>query len=544
MRVLISQLNPIIGDLEGNTQKIIQTLDFAREKEVDIVLFSELTLCGYPPEDLLLHPSFIDAQEKYLERIIRASSRLMAFVGVVRRNRSEGEKPIFNSAAVICDGQLLGYQDKRLLPTYDVFDERRYFEPGSASQIWEYKGMRIGVLICEDIWQHAGYVGYTQYQKDPVLDLLPLEPNLVLNLSASPYQFQKPDMRVKVCSKCARTLGVPVLMSCQVGGNDQIIFDGHSVYVDEKGNLRQLGKGFEEDQMLVDLDAPACPAPFNYDPVEDLYEALVLGVRDYLHKLGFKKGCLGLSGGIDSALVACIARDALGKENVLAISMPSRYSSEGSKKDAAELAKRLGIEFMEIPIETPFEAFLEVLSPIFAGRAPDTTEENLQARIRGTLLMAVSNKFGHIVLSTGNKSEMGMGYCTLYGDMCGGLGVISDVTKEQVYLLCRWINRNEEIIPQSIIEKVPSAELKPNQKDSDTLPPYEVIDKVIAGYVEEYYSPEEIAKKYNLPVDVVIDLVRRLHRAEYKRRQAAPGIRVSKKAFRVGRRYPIVQGWM
>ncbi|MES2122697.1 MAG: NAD+ synthase [Chlamydiota bacterium] len=544
MRILVAQLNPVIGDLEGNTQKIIQTLDEARTKEVDIVLFSELSLCGYPPEDLLLHPSFIDAQQKYLDMVIRASARLMVLVGFVRRNPSQGEKSIFNSAAIIQDGKLIGYEDKRLLPTYDVFDERRYFEPGTSTRLWEYKGKKIGVLICEDIWQHAGYVGYTNYSRDPVLDLVPLKPDLVLNLSASPYQFQKPDIRVKVCTKCAKTLHVPVILCCQVGGNDQLVFDGSSIYVDAEGHLRQIAKGFEEDLMIVDLEAPACPCPFSYDPIKDLYKALVLGVRDYFHKQGFKKGCLGLSGGIDSALVACIAVDALGKENVLAIGMPSRYSSELSLSDARVLAQRLGVEWMEAPIEKPFQDFLDMLQPHFQGKGPDVTEENLQARIRGMILMAISNKLGYIVLSTGNKSEMGMGYCTLYGDMCGGLGVISDVTKQQVYALSRWINRAGEVIPQSTIDKEPSAELRPNQKDSDSLPPYSVVDKVLQGYVEEYLSPEEIAAKYELPVEVVLDLVRRIHRAEYKRRQAAPGIRVSKKAFRVGRRYPIVQGWM
>ena len=544
MRIFVAQLNPTVGDMEGNTQKIIQALDRARTKEADIVLFPELTLCGYPPEDLLLHQSFIDAQEIYLEKVIRASARLMVFVGVVRRNTSNGEKPIFNSAAAIYDGKLLGFEDKRLLPTYDVFDERRYFEPGASVHIWELKGKRIGVLICEDIWQHAGYVGNTQYARDPVLDLLPMKPDVVLNLSASPYQFQKPDMRVQVCSKCAKTLHCPVILCCQVGANDQLVFDGYSVYVDGEGHLRQIGKGFEEDDMIVDLDAPACPCPFAYDPMKDLYQALVLGVRDYFHKSGFKKGCLGLSGGIDSALVASIAVDALGKENILALVMPSRYSSPGSITDSKKLANNLGIEMREIPIEKPFETFLELLNPFFDGKAPDVTEENMQARIRGNILMAISNKLGYIVLSTGNKSEMGMGYCTLYGDMCGGLSVISDVSKRQVYALCKWINRDKEIIPLSIIEKVPSAELRPNQKDSDTLPPYEIVDRVLQGYVEEYLSPEEISEKYDVPVEVAIDLVRRVHRAEYKRRQAAPGIRVSKKAFRVGRRYPIVQGWV
>lgn len=544
MRILVAQLNPTIGDLKGNTEKIIRTFESARRQKADIVLFPELTLCGYLPEDLMLHPSFIDAQEEQLKEIVAASSGLMALVGLIRRNPSEGEKPIFNSAAIIQDGKLIGFEDKRLLPTYDVFDERRYFEAGVRTPIWEYKGKRIGVLICEDIWQHAGYVRYTNYAKDPVLELLPLKPDLILNLSASPYQFQKPDVRVNVCCKCAKTLHAPVLLCCQVGGNDQLIFDGYSLYVDKEGNLRQIAKGFEEDEMLVDLEAPHGSCPFLYDPMQDLYKALVLGVKDYFRKQGFKKGCVGLSGGIDSALVACIAVEALGKENVLGVSMPSRYSSEGSVKDAELLAKHLGIECLKIPIEKPFQDFLELFEPIFQEKAPDITEENLQARIRGMILMGISNKLSYIVLSTGNKSELALGYCTLYGDMCGGLSVISDVTKEQVYELSKWINKDKEIIPQSTIDKPPSAELRPGQKDSDSLPDYSIVDKVLHGYVEEFLSPEEIAKKYDLPFDVVLDLIRKIHRAEYKRRQAAPGLRVSRKAFTIGRRYPIVQGWI
>lgn len=544
MRILVAQLNPIVGDFEGNTRKIIQLLDHARSKQADVVVLSELVLCGYPPEDLLLHSSFIDANQKYLEKIVQASSRLMVILGMVRRNPANKEKPIFNSAAVIQDGKLVGFEDKQLLPTYDVFDERRYFEPGTTTQIWEFKGKKIGVMICEDIWQHAGIVNDTYYAHDPVLDFLSLKPDIVLNLSSSPYQFQKPSTRVKVCAKCAKTLNCPVILCCQVGANDQLVFDGYSLCVNREGQLVQVAKGFEEDEMLIDLNAPMKPCEFSYDPIEDLYHALVLGVRDYFHKQGFKKGCLGLSGGIDSALVACIAADALGKENVLAITMPSRYSSPGSITDSELLARHLGIELMCIPIEKPFQSFLELLQPFFQGKPQDVAEENMQARIRGLILMAISNKHGYIVMSTGNKSEMALGYCTLYGDMAGGLGVISDVTKQQVYHLARWLNRHQEVIPQSIIDKIPSAELRPNQKDTDSLPEYAIVDHVLQGYVEESLSPEEIAQKYNIAIEMVIDLVRRIHRAEYKRRQAPPGIRVTKKAFNIGRRYPIVQGWL
>ncbi|NGX38705.1 MAG: Glutamine-dependent NAD(+) synthetase [Chlamydiae bacterium] len=541
MRICVAQLNPIIGDLKGNTEKILRAIEKAREQKGDIILFSELTICGYAPEDLLLHEDFIAANEECLKEIVKASAHLCVIVGLVRHNPGKG-KPLLNSAAVICDGQILGYYDKRLLPTYDVFDERRYFEPGKEVKTFEIKGKKIGVIICEDIWEHSGYVE-TPYKHDPVVDLLQEKPDLLLNLSASPYQFDKPDVRVEVCAKAGQTLNCPVILCCQVGGNDELIFDGYSVCVDAQGNLRQLGKGFEEDFFTVDLDSPICNVPFQYDPTNDLFKALVLGVHDYFTKLGFTQGCLGLSGGIDSALVACIAAEALGPENVLAISMPSRYSSEGSKRDAEILAKNLNLPFKTISIEEPFDDYLALLEPHFEGKEPDVTEENLQARIRGMILMAISNKHGYIVLSTGNKSEMGLGYCTLYGDMCGGLSVIGDVLKTQVYELCRWINREKEIIPWSIIERPPSAELRPDQKDLDALPEYDIVDKVMKGYVEDHLSAAVIAERFNIDRAIVDDLVHRLHRAEYKRRQAPPLIRVSKKAFSVGRRFPIVQGW-
>lgn len=544
MRVLVAQLNPIVGDLHGNTKKALKAIEKARFSKADVVLFPELTICGYPPEDLVHHPHFIEEMQNCLHIIAQACKGIMAIVGLVRKNEFVGEKPLLNSAAVIQDGKVVGFHDKWLLPTYDVFDERRYFEPGSTIQVWEWRGKKMGVIICEDIWQHAGYVSYTRYHRDPILELVPLKPDLLLNLSASPYQFQKTDTRVKVCAASAKTLSCPVLLCCQVGGNDQLIFDGYSVCVDKKGHLRELAKGFTEDLMLVDLDAPVCPCTFHYDPLRDLYQALVLGVRDYFHKSGFSKGCLGLSGGIDSALTACIAVDALGKENVLGVLMPSRYTSASSIKDAEDLAKNLGIRHINISIEKPFGAFLGILEPHFEGKAPDITEENLQSRTRGVILMALSNKLGYVVLSTGNKSEMAMGFATLYGDMCGGLSVLSDVLKAQVYKLAALVNKDKEIIPRSTMEKVPTAELRPNQKDTDSLPEYAVVDVVLQSYVEEYLSPEEIAKKHDLPLDLVTDLVQRIHNAEYKRRQSPPGIRVSKKAFRVGRRYPIVQGWM
>jgi len=546
MKILVAQRNPIVGDIDGNTAKILESMDEARKKGAELVMFGELTLCGYPPEDLVYHNTFIDSMELHLERIVKASKGLTVIVGLIRRNIDEGEKHLLNSAAVIHDGHLLGFQDKWLLPTYDVFEERRYFEPGKETKIWEIGGKRIGLIICEDIWQHAGYVGYTRYERDPVQALVELNPDILLNISASPYQFQKPDVRVNVCAKAAKTLKCPVVMCCQVGANAQIIFDGYSVYVNEKGELCQLAKGFSEDAMLIDLEAEACPVPFEYEPMTNLVQALELGVKDYFAKCGFTKACLGLSGGIDSALVAYIAARALGPENVLGISMPSCFTTNASIGDAKTFAENLGMEFLEIPIKKPFDAYLHLLEPHFQGKEADITEENLQARIRGIILMAMSNKHGYIVLSTGNKSEVALGYSTLYGDMCGGLGVIGDVTKTKVYDLCRHINKIEkkEVILNTIIDKPPSAELRPDQIDLDSLPEYGVIDNVLEGYVENYLSIDEVALKYHIPQEQVLELVQMIHAAEYKRRQGPPILRVSKKSFGVGRRYPIVQKWL
>jgi NAD+ synthase (glutamine-hydrolysing) len=541
MRILLAQMNPIVGDISGNTRKIVEALQKGRELKADLVLFSELCITGYPPEDFLLMPHFIETAHRALQDIIAASQGLVVIVGLPRQNPGIGEKKLLNSAAIIENQTLLGFQDKALLPTYDVFDEKRYFEPGNRPRLWEFGGLKIAVTICEDLWQHSEQLKFTTYARDPVLELHALAPDLVLNLSASPFSNQKPRNRIQVCARAAQTLHCPILMCNQVGGNDSLIFDGYSCYVSQEGFLLDLAKGFEEDFLVVDTAQKMLPHEMTSDPIEDFYRALVLGLRDYFHKLGFQKACLGLSGGIDSALVACLAAEALGPQNVLGVSLPSRYTSESSISDAIQLARRLGIEYREIPIEQPFECFLDLLQPIFEGRAPDVTEENLQARIRGVLLMALSNKFGYIILSTGNKSELAMGYATLYGDMCGGLGVINDVTKMQVYELAKWINRSSPLIPNSILLKAPSAELRLNQKDTDSLPDYEIVDNVLMDYVEEHLTPEAIAKKYGYPEELVKDLVRRIHCNEYKRRQSPPGLRVSEKAFSIGRHFPIVQ---
>ncbi|MDN3504023.1 MAG: NAD+ synthase [Rhabdochlamydiaceae bacterium] len=544
MKIALYQINPIIGDLKGNFEKIANCVEKGRADGADLCLFPELSLCGYPPQDLVLHRHFIDRMEFYLQKLVSLSKGITIVVGTVRRNLGGGEKPFYNSAAVIDDGKILGYQDKWLLPTYDVFTEARYFEPGRHTQIFEIKGVRIGILICEDIWKHAGYVTETAYSRDPVEALKKNNPDILLNLTASPYQYQKPHIRIKVCARSAKTLECPVIYCCQVGANDQLIFDGMSLVVGRDGHLIHQCKGFEEDSFIFDMKKEDYHAQYlSYQSFDNLRYALQLGIKDYFYKSGFQKACIGLSGGIDCAVVATLAAGALGAENVLGIMMPSRYSSEGSVSDAKELAKNLGIKTLEIGIEKPFKAFLETLEETFKGEKENVTEENLQARIRGTILMAISNKFGHIVLSTGNKSEIALGYCTLYGDMCGGLGVIADVAKTQVYNLARWMNREKEIIPQATIDKPPSAELRPNQIDLDTLPDYGIIDVILEGYVEDYLPVEQVAARYGIPIDIVISIVTKIHGSEYKRQQSAPILRVSKKSFGAGRKYPIVNNW-
>lgn len=543
MRIALAQINPVIGALAPNRRKIIDWMTRARSQKAELVLFPEMALCGYPPDDLLLLPSFIEAMKKELQEVIRASKGITTIVGCVRENPYGGEKGLYNTAALIQDGELIGFQDKSLLPAYDVFSERRYFEPAARTDVWSLVNKRVAVTVCEDIWQHAEAVEYSTYPKDPILELKEQAPDFLVNLSASPYYMKRHQTRLRVLAAAAKTLNCPVLFCNQVGGNDSLIFDGYSMCVSSRGELLQCGKGFEEDLILFDLEKSYTPCALTVNPEEDLFRALVLGVRDYFHKLGFKKACLGVSGGIDSAVVACIAAVALGPENILALTLPSRYSSESGVKDAYLLCQRLGIAIQEISIEAPYQCFLDLLEPHFKGLPSDVTEENLQARIRAVILMAFSNKSGYLLLSTGNKSEMAMGYSTLYGDMCGGLAVLSDVTKEQVYLLARWINGEEEVIPPYSIERPPSAELRLNQKDSDSLPDYQIVDLVLKEYVEEHRSPESIAKAHRLPLELVKGLVRKIHLNEYKRRQAPPGLRVTKKAFSVGRRFPIVQTW-
>ena len=542
MKIFLGQNNYIIGDLQGNTDKIIHDIHLAKEQKADIAVFSELAICGYPPDDFLLFHDFIEAMQKQLERIIKETKDIFVVVGLARFNKEQRGKPLYNSVAVICDQKLLGYKDKSLLPTYNVFDESRYFAEGEEEKVWQYKNKKIGVLICEDVWEH-GQSPCAQYSRDPVEDMHKLQPDIVLLATASPYYYKKMDLRLEIYKACCQTLQCPMAIVNQVGGNDQLIFDGYSCCLNAKGQVVTIAKGFEEDHLFFDTDQKE-PVKVSLDHIEDLYKALVMGVKDYFTKLKLTKACLGVSGGIDSALTAAIAVDALGKDNVLTLSMPSRFSSLSSIEDANQLVQNLNISIQHIPIDHVFQQFLDLLSPVFLGKPFGTAEENLQARIRGMVLMAVSNKLGHVVLSTGNKSEMAMGYTTLYGDMAGGLGVLTDVSKTLVYKLAKYVNRQKEIIPASCISKPPSAELKADQKDTDDLPSYDIVDAFLSDYVVSHMSLDEISKKQNLSKDLVQDLAKRLHRAEYKRRQGPLGLHVSKKSFSKGRFFPVVQKWI
>ncbi len=540
MKILIAQLNPTIGDIVGNTRKVLEAMRWGKEHGIECICFPEMTLCGYAPDDMVLHSTFIEDMEKHLDIIVRESKGITALVGLVRKNSMREEKGLLNSAAVVSDGKLLGFHDKWLLPTYDVFNERRYFARGKTIQVWNIHGKRIGIVICEDMWQNAGEeISGTSYPWDPVKELKVYKPDILFNLTASPFQSRKADIRVKVCTAAAKTLHCPVVYACQVGANGSVIFDGYSLFVDEEGVLRNVAKGFQEDYMVIDTEKKSNSIPFEHDPMYDTFAALRLGVKDYFQKSGQTKAVIGLSGGIDSALVAVIATEALGKENVTGVYMPTRYSSDESEEDARELAHNLGIAFKVVEIDALFEQYLQLLGPHFDALEEDITEENIQARIRGTILMAFSNKFKSLLLCTGNKSELALGYCTLYGDMCGAIAVIGDILKTEAYQLAHWINREKEIIPQRTIEKPPSAELRHNQKDSDTLPPYDIVDKIIRGYVEEYQNLNEIAKNNHIDIETVRYVVGRIYKAEHKRRQAPPSLRISKKSFAVGRKKPL-----
>ena len=541
MKITLAQINPTVGDFSGNLEKIVTASHRAALLGARLTVFSELAICGYPPADFLEKPSFLARCRTAVDELAEATRTLPTAVlaGVALPAVGETGKPAVNAAVLLDQGRLLLEQHKRLLPFYDVFDEQRYFAPSQGQRVVELDGLRLAITICEDAWNDKNFWPRRLYKVDPMEELMRQQPAVHINLSSSPFWHAKRGIRREMLAAIARRDGVPVLMSNQVGGNDSLIFDGSSLALNAQGELIAQARSFEEDLVVVDpFDAPAI-AIVEEDEDAAAYRALVLGTRDYVRKCGFAKVLVGLSGGIDSSLVAAIAKDALGAENVLGIGMPSPYSSTGSIDDSRRLAENLGIRYEVIGISELFGEYTRALGPLFAESKADSTEENIQSRIRGCLLMALSNKFSALVLTTGNKSEMAVGYCTLYGDMVGALAVIGDLVKTRVYAVCRWLNRNGEVIPRAILEKPPSAELRPDQKDTDSLPPYEVLDPILEAYVERYETPEKIAAAHGFPLELVQQVVRLVERSEYKRQQAAPVLKVTSKSFGLGRRFPV-----
>ncbi len=512
----------------------------AQSARAELILFPELSVCGYPPRDLVERPWFVERNRETAEEIARQTEGIAVICGLVTPANAATGKSVLNSAALLRNGRIDFIQSKRLLPSYDVFDEMRNFAPADSQQLVCIDGREVALTICEDAWNDKHFWNRRLYGIDPVEDLMRGGGQILLNISASPFYLKKRELRRDMLASIARNYRVPVAMVNQVGGNDSLVFDGTSLVLGPEGQVIAQAKSFEEDLIYFDSQSLTGDVHPTAESVEaSAYAALVLGTRDYVTKCGFRRVVLGLSGGIDSALTACIAVDALGRENVTGIGMPGPYSSQGSIDDARELAKNLGIRFELLPIGDIFGSYLGALDPVFRGLAADVTEENIQARIRGSLLMALSNKLGALLLTTGNKSEIGVGYCTLYGDMCGGLAVISDVPKTLAYRLARFVNSGSPRIPISTIEKPPSAELRPGQKDSDSLPSYEVLDTILEDYVEDNRSPETIAQDRGYDLELVRAVVRMVDRSEYKRQQAAPGLKISEKAFGFGRRYPV-----
>lgn len=542
MKVTLAQLNPTIGDFSGNLQKIKNAYKKARQDKSDIIILSELYLTGYPPRDLLNRQDFIQDAQNALDEIKKISERYpetAILCGTIRPTKSNIGNGLYNSAVLIQNGTIQFEQHKTLLPNYDVFDEARYFDPSPKIEPFEFKNERLGITICEDAWNDPRLSPPKIYSDNPVQILTDKGATLFINLSASPYHIGKERVRYQLIQNHVRTTHKPFILVNQVGGNDELIFDGNSIAIDGQENFLAQLSAFKEDTAIIDLNHPFENRTVEFlERMPSVYQALLLGIRDYTRKCGFRKAVLGLSGGIDSALTCVLAADAIGPENVLAVAMPSPYSSKESVEDAELLAKNLNIAFQTIPITPMYESYLNTLQKQFRDKSPDITEENIQARIRGNILMALSNKFGYLTLSTGNKSELSVGYCTLYGDMNGGLSVIADVPKTMVYELARYCNRDGERIPQRILDKPPSAELKPDQKDQDTLPPYEMLDKIIELYLDKGYSRQDILRE-GINEEIVDWVIRALGRTEYKRRQAAPGLKVTTKAFGIGRRMPI-----
>ncbi len=546
MKIAIAQINPVIGDFNHNLNRMQLFADRAKGLGCDLVVFSELVISGYPPRDLLENNDFIEANLGCLNRLLTGIRGIGVICGFVEKNPLDEGKALYNSAVLFEDGHILQKVQKRLLPTYDIFDESRYFEPGRESTAYLYKGRRIGLTVCEDAWNDKDIFKKRIYHIDPVALVVQAGADLVINVSASPFYIGTREFRWKMFGSMARKYKVPIIFANQVGGNDSVLFDGISTVFDQNGNLVVRAGDFEEDLVVFDTEVSK-PNPDNLHAISDsatesILKALIMGTRDYVKKCGFANAVVGLSGGIDSAVTAYIAVKALGPDHVSVVFMPSRYTSKDNFEDTEKLAENLGLTISVIPIDGMFKEFIRFLSPSFRENQPDVTEQNIQARIRGTILMGLSNKHGALVLSTGNKSELAVGYCTLYGDMNGGLAVISDVPKTVVYDLARFINRETEYIPQRILTKAPSAELKPNQTDQDDLPPYHVLDLILKGYIEEAKSPDELIEM-GFDKKIVADVLARIHRNEYKRNQAAPGLKVTSKAFGYGRRYPLAHGY-
>jgi NAD+ synthase/NAD+ synthase (glutamine-hydrolysing) len=562
MRIALAQINPTIGDIPGNLKKHLDAIEAARAKSAHVILFPELSILGYPPKDLLLKPSALALANEAVSRIANAAQNITAVVGYAEKNPASAGRPLHNAVAIVSGGQILAKRFKSLLPTYDVFDESRYFEPGPDVELTPIADTPVGISICEDLWNDEKFLERPLYHFNPIAALATAGAKFLFNISASPFVLGKNEYRHKLFGHQARRWNLPIAYVNQVGGNDELIFDGNSVLFDAQGNVIAQAKDFQEDLLIADLpEAAAGPVahhgnlntPEPRSGIASIHAALTLGLCDYTKKCGFSKIVLGLSGGIDSAVVAALAAEALGPKNVMGVALPSRYSSDHSKSDAEILAQRLGIEFHTIPIEAPHKGMEAALAPLFQGTKEGIAEENIQARLRGNILMALSNKFGHMLLTTGNKSEVAVGYCTLYGDMCGGLAVISDVPKTMVYDLANFINEHwkktfstaerplmEGPIPQNTITKPPSAELRPNQKDQDSLPPYDILDAIIERYVEQE-QPVAVIIAAGYEEATVHRVVRLIDLSEYKRKQMPPGLKVTSRAFGFGRRMPIAQ---